>query len=1255
MKKITLINLATFLVLLFSTVVGYSQQVLITTSPTEEVGCNPAACVANDVEFGKVYLGDASGTPIVDCVAGQTLPPLYIWVQITKASSKWDLYFQFDLLINGVKKNIDGNDLIDDTKLLTIAIPGAIQVANYRMAEITNYVCGQSLELKNIYLSWDTSGQADGIPSCASTSKCSKNYQSGIVVITPIIADFSATPDCTTGAYQQVVYNSTGTGGSLNNSYSWSFGAGASPATANTFGPHTVTYSSGGDKTVTLTVTDLDNPTNTDTKTRTDVTVVACCTVTISSINRTNVLCYGNSDGTVTATHTGGVGLITYNLLYSATSGGVFTNASATDGDLDGSYTGLGVGFYKVVVTEGNGCNETSSEVEITQPSAALTSSISSQTNVDCFGNNNGSVTVAGANGTSPYTYAIDGITFGSSGTFSSLIAGSYTITVKDFNGCTKTQAVTITQPTAALSANATGESLYCEGDSDGDITLTVQGGTASYTYSWKKTGDNVTVVSTDQNPSGLSAGTYNVIVTDANGCTTTASATIIDGDGIDPVVTAPADYTLEGCDTNAILGRTYSEADVTVASPYTGLTIVETGTGIASVTYKDSKSGTCPIVVTRTFTVTDNCGNIGTDTQEISIIDTTAPTLSIPANAGIECTADITPSSLGMATATDNCDGTLTPSFTDGDCFGLENEKEVNAGGGIYQYFNISGMAGLNVNSIKSFNLTFETNQGKGRAEFILVAPNGKGIVLVGPYCAGGNCDDLDGGVEVYSPTFYPSTSVYPAWVNSDLIAEGLGNFEPNGGTSPNSGSITGLTNGLVSTFEALTAGMASLDGQWFVYSKKQENVNGNVRFISSCLTPALSASCANNDVIIREWTVTDACGNGATKNQVIVISDTTAPLVTGSITDTELEGCSISVAPAAVTTVAALEALIGNLSISDNCSADANLSVSSSDAVNGTCPIVITRTYKVTDECSNISVDIIHTIKINDTTKPTGTAPANITGLKKISDVPVPDVSLITDEADNCSTATVTFVKDENNGKSGCSGDAYIVTRTYKIADDCENFIEVTQTITVEADVVTVDDPADVTECESYTLPALNSGNYFTGTGGTGTALFANDVITSSQTIYVYAASANNANCTDENSFSVTINALPAAPSAQDQTVCETNPIQTLTATATVPDGFSVVWYDAETGGDVVPSPNLNTVGAITYYAESVNDATECTSSSRTAVTLTINAAPVAPESGGDQTVCSDGTTTQTLTATATGGTITWYTTETGGSPIE
>src|SRR6476469_9897919 len=137
-----------------------------------------------------------------------------------------------------------------------------------------------------------------------------------------------------------------------------------------------------------------------------------------------------------------------------------------------------------MTVKDANGCTATQA-VTITQPAAALSASITSQTNVLCFGNSTGSVTVAGAGGTGAYTYSKDGITFVASGTFGSLAAGPYTITVKDANGCAATQAVTITQPAAALSASITSQTnVLCFGNSTGSVTVAGAGGTGAYTYS---------------------------------------------------------------------------------------------------------------------------------------------------------------------------------------------------------------------------------------------------------------------------------------------------------------------------------------------------------------------------------------------------------------------------------------------------------------------------------------------------------------------------------------------------------------------------------------------------------------------------------------------------------------------------------------------------------------------------------------------------------------------------------------------------
>ena len=144
------------------------------------------------------------------------------------------------------------------------------------------------------------------------------------------------------------------------------------------------------------------------------------------------------------------------------------------------------------------------------------------------------------------------------------------------------------------------------------------------------------------------------------------------------------------------------------------------------------------------------------------------------------------------------------------------------------------------------------------------------------------------------------------------------------------------------------------------------------------------------------------------------------------------------------------------------------------------------------------------------------------------------------------------------------------------------------------------------------------------------------------------------NTTSCSTVKTVIVTVNPAPVAPtSGGNQTVCQQSPIQTLTATATVPGTGTVVWYDAATAGNIVASPIKNTTGSVTYYAQN-NDG--CSSLTRTAVTLTITPAPVAP-TASDQSDCSDGTGTQTLTATAippVGSNVVWYNAPTGGSIV-
>ncbi|MFL5753910.1 MAG: PKD domain-containing protein, partial [Bacteroidia bacterium] len=227
---------------------------------------------------------------------------------------------------------------------------------------------------------------------------------------------------------------------------------------------------------------------------------------TASIAAQTNVSCNAGNNGAVTVSASGGAGGYTFVIAPGGTSNGT------------GIFPGLTAGTYTVNITDAASC-PTSQVVTITEPTV-LTSSITAQTNVSCNAGNNGSVSVAGAGATPAYTYSLNGGAFGASGTFGGLTAGSYTVTVKDNNGCNLNQPVTITEPTAvALTVNPI-VNANCTA-SNGTATVNATGGTPSYTYSWSGTGGSAATTA------GLPAGTYTATVTDANGCVKTTTAVI--------------------------------------------------------------------------------------------------------------------------------------------------------------------------------------------------------------------------------------------------------------------------------------------------------------------------------------------------------------------------------------------------------------------------------------------------------------------------------------------------------------------------------------------------------------------------------------------------------------------------------------------------------------------------------------------------------------------------------------------------------
>lgn len=270
-------------------------------------------------------------------------------------------------------------------------------------------------------------------------------------------------------------------GGSTPYSYSWSNGATGATASGLAAGTYTVTVTDGNSDQASATVT-ISQPT------------------ALSFVSdQTNVTCNGADNGS--AFVLAGGGTAPYSYLWS-------------NGETSFSAALLTAGTYSVVVTDANGCT-TSTSFTITEPSALSASASSS--NASCNGGSNGSVNVSANGGTSPYSYSwSNGAT---SASVSGLSAGTYNVTVTDANGCTASASATVGQP-SAISLNTSTVDASCGSATDGSVDLSVSGGTAPYSYAWSNGAST-------QDLASVSAGSYSVTVSDANGCTAFSNATV--------------------------------------------------------------------------------------------------------------------------------------------------------------------------------------------------------------------------------------------------------------------------------------------------------------------------------------------------------------------------------------------------------------------------------------------------------------------------------------------------------------------------------------------------------------------------------------------------------------------------------------------------------------------------------------------------------------------------------------------------------
>jgi len=526
---------------------------------------------------------------------------------------------------------------------VTITQPSALAVSNSTTAvacnggnngSATTTVTGGTGTLT---YSWSPSGGTNATASglsagnytCTVTDAkgCSKTSIANVSQPVVLAASTTPTPATCNGSANGSAIASV-TGGTTVYSYSWS-PIGGSSATANSLPAGTYT----------CTVTDANNCTTNTTATITEPSAIALVT------SSTPTPCAG-ATGSASVTASGGNGAYTY-------SWSPVSNSTST-------LSGVTVGTYTVNVTDGNGCVKTTT-VPVSN-TGGPSGSLSTTTDVTCFGGTNGAATVTGSGGTGTLTYSWSPA--GGSGTGATtatgLPAGTYNVTITDGANCATIVPLTLNQPTQVTATTAVTNSS-CNAGSDGKIVLNASGGSPTYSYSWSPAaGGSPTLI-------GLAAGNYTCVVTDSKGCPQTFTATV----GQPAALVATNGTNPVSCN-----GGNNGSASVTASGGVVSYTYSWFPTGGNSATAAGLSAGNY------TCTITDSKGCMTTSPVVVAQpAALTASNVNTPTscNGGSDGTATITPnggtstynyfwspSGGSAATATGLAAGTYTCQVTD-------------------------------------------------------------------------------------------------------------------------------------------------------------------------------------------------------------------------------------------------------------------------------------------------------------------------------------------------------------------------------------------------------------------------------------------------------------------------------------------------------------------------------------------------------------------------------------------------------------
>ena len=247
-------------------------------------------------------------------------------------------------------------------------------------------------------------------------------------------------------------------------------------------------------------------------------------TVTVSPVIKVNavvqnVTCNGANNGSIKASFIPSTSI--YNVMWKGPSGFLATTPNIEN---------LAPGDYQLSVSYLDGCPVLKTYT-IVEPSQLIVQP-NIKKDVSCFGSKDGQIDVYVAGGTPPYNYVWtkNSAPFSTTPALSGLEAGTYDLLVKDANGCIAPKySALISEPTLLTVKVLSKTDVLCNGSKTGGVEISVQGGVPletnpgvfDYTYAW--TGDN-DFKSTAKNLQQIASGTYNLVVTDKNGCSQSLS-----------------------------------------------------------------------------------------------------------------------------------------------------------------------------------------------------------------------------------------------------------------------------------------------------------------------------------------------------------------------------------------------------------------------------------------------------------------------------------------------------------------------------------------------------------------------------------------------------------------------------------------------------------------------------------------------------------------------------------------------------------